>query len=254
MVKVIQQVWCWLTHRPAWVLLTASDEKLGEYLPQRFARAWSELMLLSLLWGLAAVGLWGTTWRVFGEFTGIPLVQVAVVLVAMVLCVYRRAILAMAEILVGPDLPSRSLAGCAIVVALALMLLGMRSYPYWHHGIPPLYVVLVLSPLWGAWAMLIVPKFCRPGAGTDSAVKAFVEGCGPLQAAICLAMPMAATIVYFNYLPWTQLWICAAAILAAIGGGCLLCRQTGGLTRKALLADNLLTQMVFILAYLANKW
>jgi len=254
MPKQVQLAWGWLRHRPAWLLLTAGDEALANQPATRFTRAWSELMLLSLLWGLASVGLWGSTWRIFDEFTGIPLIQVAAVLTAMALCVYRRAILAMAEILVGPDLPARSLAGCVIVMVLALMLLGMRFYPYWHHGIPPLYVVLVLSPLWGGWAMLILPKFCRGGAGTEPAVKAFAEGCGPLPAAICLAMPLAATGVYFNYLPWTQLWISAAAILAAIGGGWVLCRRTGGLTRKALLADNLLTQIVFILAYLINKW
>jgi F0F1-type ATP synthase membrane subunit c/vacuolar-type H+-ATPase subunit K len=60
------------------------------------------------------------------------------------------------------------------------------------------------------------------------------------------------TIVYFNFLPWTQLTISAAALVAAIGSGIGLCRFAGGVTRKNLLATSAVTQIVFLMAYLAN--
>ena len=45
----------------------------------------------------------------------------------------------------------------------------------------------------------------------------------------------------------------AAAFVAAVAGGLVLCRRAGGVTRQALLANNLVTQIAFLLAYLANR-
>ena len=101
--------------------------------------------------------------------------------------------------------------------------------------------------------MLVLPQFCKPDEATEPAVAAFAAGCGPLAAAACMAVPMGLSICYFSYLAWTQLAIAGAAVLAATAGGTLLCRATGGLKRDSLLAANLLTQIVFILAYLANQ-
>ena len=68
-----------------------------------------------------------------------------------------------------------------------------------------------------------------------------------------MAGPLAGSIIYFNFLPWTQLSISAAVIFASIAGGAVLGRLNGGLNRKTLLGANLLSQIVFILAYLANR-
>jgi uncharacterized membrane protein YozB (DUF420 family) len=66
-----------------------------------------------------------------------------------------------------------------------------------------------------------------------------------------MGLVLAWSILYFRFLPWAQVGISALAALAAVLGGLALCRRAGGLTHQVLLAANLLTQIVFLLVYLA---
>ena len=258
--KRIEALIHWLRSRPAYLLMTADDERLTREPPGRFVRAWLGLMLLSLGWGIASVALYGAAWREFGEYTGIQLIPVAAVVAATAIWLYRKAILALAGAFCGHGAQDRAVGASVIVVVLALMLLGLKSrqpdwathLPWIWHWIPPtMFRVLILAPLWGAWAMLIAPQFCRPTEKTEPAVAALIGGCGPLTAAICMAGPLAATLYAFRVWGWWYLTIPAGTILAAVIGGLLLCRRHGGPTREALLAGNLLTQIVFVLCYLA---
>jgi len=63
---------------------------------------------------------------------------------------------------------------------------------------------------------------------------------------------LAASLGAFAYLPWTQLTISATAVAAALGGGPALVRRHGRVDRSVLLATNLLTQLAFLLAVVAN--
>ena len=68
-----------------------------------------------------------------------------------------------------------------------------------------------------------------------------------------MAVPLIGSVIYFNYLPWTQLSIPAVAVAAAVLSGWGLSRRAGGLRRRTLLAVNILTQLAFLGAYVANR-
>ena len=260
----------WLIHRP-YVFLTASDERLGREPPQRFARTWVATMLLSLVWGVFLAWLWGTAWTVFKETPGDYWMRSAAVVSATVLWLYRRSLLALGECL-ARDVREQALVVCVAVVVLVLVMLGLRRPydpdweffrisdrqinlpPHWQWLFPMVVQrVLILAPLWGAWAALIACQFCKPNDQTEPAVAAFARGCSPLAASASMAVPLALTLVYLNFLGWWRLMIPAMTLLCAILGGLVLGRRTGGLKRRTILAVNILTQIAFILAYLASR-
>ncbi|MFA6133739.1 MAG: hypothetical protein WC869_06955 [Phycisphaerae bacterium] len=252
----------WLAHRPAVLLLTAGDEALASQPAPRFAAAWLELMIVSVLWGGMSMQLWSWTWGLFGDYSGIPLMPVAVVLAIGMLLVYRRAVAALAEALGGSG-PGQAVATSVILLVLALALLGLKCWdPDWPQYWPrvwwwvrpqTMFRPLLLAPIWGGWAMLVTCQFRKPSQATEPAVAAFARGCSPLATTLSLAAVLSATIMYFNHWPWTQLGIPATAMLTAVGGGLALGARQGALTRKVLLANNLLTQIAFFLAYLAHR-
>ncbi len=261
MKKLLESICRRLICQPGYMLLTASDERLSAGPAERFRFAWFSLMVLSLLCGVLLVNVWGLTWMLFGDF-GVVIVPGLATAAVFLLWPFRRTSAALTELLGGRDATSRSIVAALLVVALVLGFVRMDSsvvysepsLPGWiawarpHH---PLYRVLLLMPLWGGWSMLIVGQFSRPGERTEPAVRSFVKGCGPAAAAGCMGVVLAATILYFSFLPWTQLSISGAAIVAAIAGGLVLTRLAGGIRRTSLLATNVLTQLAFLFAYLA---
>lgn len=115
------------------------------------------------------------------------------------------------------------------------------------------YRVLLLMPVWGSWSMLALGQFHRPSATTDGPARHFAAGVSPLAAAAWLLAPLAGSLIYLNFLyPWHFLPP-AAAMLAALGGGTMLVRLRGALSRKALLGTNFLTQLFFLTAYLSVR-
>lgn len=261
-----RHVWRWFSSLAGYMLLTAPAERLGEKSPRRFRNVWAQLMLLGLLAGVLLSWLWGTAWTVFGDYFGLPLMQVAVVASVMALWLFRRGLLALARCLGGRDERVQNLVATVLIVVLALALLGLRkSYdrdvwlPAVWRWVCPMVAqrVLALTPLWGAWGMLIACQFCKPADDVPPAVAAFAKGCTAPAVALSLVLPLAGTVSYLYLLTYYrnawQLTVPAVTILGAIAGGVVLSRRTGGLTRRALLANNLLTQLVFIVAYLANR-
>ena len=188
----------------------------------------------------------------------------ATVAMATVVWLYRRSVVDLAQMLAGENDRQVAPVAAAITVLLALAMLGFRSGPEDHHDalqwylrwIPPtMYRTLILAPVWGAWAMLITPQFCRPTDRTEPAVAEFITGCGPMTAAACMLVPLAATLYSYRMyreFEWWYLSIPVVPVLAAIFGGRLLCCRNDGPTRRSLLATNMLTQIAFILAYLSN--
>lgn len=251
-----------LWHHPAVLFHFAEAERLAEIPSARLGRTWIGLLATGFLWGLACLGLWhGSNWM-FGQSTGLFLLPNLLVTAAALAGMHRR----------GAVLLIRAAAGeKGEIVALTTVLLAMGfwgcllefspawyltepSLPYWLAWIRPdskLDRLLLLMPLWGAWSMLILPQFHRPSA-EDPALCAIVRGAGPLTAAAVMGGLLAASIGSFAYLPWTQLTIPAAAVLAALLGGTWLVRRRGGLDRDVLLATNLLTQCAVLLTAAAN--
>jgi len=254
-----------LRRRPAYMLLTADDERLEVEEPQRFARSWIGLIALSVLWGIVLVNLWGVAWGIFRDYE--PLVMPAMA-TAGVFCLwpYRRGIAALAEFLSPRDATARAVAASGLVLIVAFCLLGLK--PDWHRWeftrlpwyvgwLQPdakLYRVLLLMPVWGGWAMLIAVKFTRPSEATEPQVAAFAAGCGAASAAACMAALLLASILYFHHLGLgSQVVILAGTVAVAIASGVGLCRAAGAPCRRALLGANVLTQIAFILTYLAGR-
>jgi len=254
----------WAASRPAHLLLTASDERLAAQPAQRFALAWLDVMAVSLVWGVVLANVWGVAWKVFHDYE--PLIMPAVATAAlMLLWPFRRAAVAVAETAGGGSPAGRAVVAGVVVLTLTLALARLRGdtqrwEPQWAVRlwwlIPEykLYRVLLLMPLWGGWAMLIATRFCRPAPDAEPQVAAMAAGCPPLAAAGCMAVPLVPSMVYFHYLgAGSQVLIPAATIAAAVLGGAALCRRAGGLRRSSLLAANMLTQLAFLLAYLAGR-
>jgi len=64
--------------------------------------------------------------------------------------------------------------------------------------------------------MIIGPKFCRLSPAAEPAVAAFATGCGPFRAVLCMVLPLAGTLFYFQYLHWSwQVAIPTVTIVAA---------------------------------------
>jgi len=236
--RPLGRLWRWLSHLGGYVLLTASAERLGAEAPQRFRHAWAQLMVMSLLWGVFLAWLWGTAWTVFGDYFGLPLMHVAAVVSVTALWLFRRSLLALGRCLGGRDTRVQNLVGTVALLILALTLLGLqKSYDR--------DALAWLPPMW-QWACPMLVH-----------VAAFAEGCSAPAAALSVVLPLAGTVLYLHflrtYVNWWRLTVPAVTIAAAIVAGVLLSRRTGGLTRRALLAGNLLTQLAFILVYLANR-
>lgn len=250
--------------RDAWRVLTAGED--DDTLVSRDLSGWTwlALMLLGLAWGLATVGLWHAAFELFGKPAGLYLLMGVTVAGGMLLGPYRRSAGALARLLGGPDPTDRAVTASAVTAVLiaALAVAGPDwhrqevALPDWLAWIRPeskIDRVLLLMPLWGHWAMLILPQFLRPDPVREPVLAGLARQCGPVLAAGLMGLLLALSIACFAYLPWVQLSIPASAILAAILGGLLLARRRGTLDRDVLLACNLLTQMVLLLAFLANR-
>jgi len=249
----------WLLARPSYMLLAANDDRLAGRPPRRSRFAWCGVLGLSLAWGAALAGLWAAMAAVFGEaYTGLPLIPALSVVLAMTLWLYRCAVLSLAEALVGTA--NRPLGVCVVVVSLLVAAVGVGRWtspslylPVWLQWMQPYprYRVIILAPVWGAWSMLVTCQFRKPSADTEPAVVSLAKGAGPISTTVSMGALMAWTLWWFSFLPWLRLLVPAVTVVAAIVGGSLLCRRAGGLRRSALLANNVLTQFVFWMSYLA---
>ncbi|MCE5277547.1 MAG: hypothetical protein ABFD92_14345 [Planctomycetaceae bacterium] len=252
-------------------LLVMGDERLAAEPPGRFANTGFALMLAAAVWGVGAAWLWGASWELFGGVGNSELAMpAAVTLAAIVAWPLRRALASLVETLFGRDATVRSLCGAALLILMFAAMFHLKAdwsrseWAMWQPiaGIRPqckIYRVLILMPLWGCWSMLAVCQFCKkPPAepdgkgGTSAPMATFARSCGPGATALWLAIALAASMGYYGYMgEGAQLTMAGASIAAAIVGTLILCRLGGGLTRRALLAGNALTQLVHLLTFLA---
>ena len=264
MLKLLIRIWTNISRIPGLMLLVSDDASLARQKPNRFRFAWLSLLGVSLAWGFASIALWATAWKLFGDISALLVMPSLAVTAFAVLGPARLMFYSFARRLGGRRVVLRSLAGAILACAIGCSFLAIRPETYtpekhlpallaWLRPAHKMYRVMLLMPLWGAWAMLILPQFRKPDDRTEPSVVALAKGFGPLSAAACMGAILAITILYFGFMPWTQLTISLAAVVAAIGGGLTFCALEGGLNRRALLSTNLLTQIVFILAYVANR-
>ena len=251
--------------------LTADDQRLASMQTAPRSRTWLSLMLLGVAWGIGSMWLWQGALDLFYDVRfrtrteSAAWLAVAAVLATQGLWLYRRSFVALGDALSGRRQPTPVLTQAILVAIWILTLLslerpGSEDYPYYLPGAwqwlvpaPAWFRTLILAPVWGAWSMLVVCQFCRPCEATDPATSALARGCGPMTTVLCLSLPLAGSLLYFQYLGPAQTWIPAITIFGAIASGLWLCRRNGGIGRDVLLAVNLLTQLTFMLTCIAVR-
>lgn len=248
--------------RWALVFLAGSQEQADRLAPPP-RRVGVCFLLISAAGGAVLNFLYGQILHVTWDYYRILNWIIPSVLIALLfaLVCYRPALTALLEMIPRVRrLPPWGRRACLMVLAGGICLafnygMGWQQDRSTLLGRPwqwlwpePLFRVLVLSPMWGAWAMLALPQFHRPSDRTDAAARALAGAVNPISAAILLIAPLGGTLVYLRYLaPW-HLLPPAVALAAALGLGSGLV-HANGMNRRTLLAANAATQLLFLLAY-----
>lgn len=253
----------------ALLFLTASEQSLQRSDPGRFARLGGAIMLLSIAVGVVLAGMWNltshVTWVFWSGMLNYWVVSSLVCGSAIVFGFYRQSASVLIESAVGRSRlglwvgPVLLAAGVAVILYYAFR----QSNPDWPTQLPrqwgwlwprPLCRVLILSPVWGAWSMIVLVQFHRPDERTDPPTRRFAETVSPFRSAVCLAVPLAGTLIFLNFLhPWRHFIPPASAVATALAAGTLIVRRRGMMSRKTLLATNLLTQLGFLAAYMSVR-
>ncbi len=250
----------------AMLFLTVSERRLDKLDPRRFERLSGAMMLLSIAFGVVLAGLWNLTshvtcvaWPHLLNYWVVPSVVCGLVIV---FGPYRRSAAAFVESAVGGGRPVRWVGLVLLAAGLSVILnfAFRQSNPDWPTQLPrqltwlwprPICRVLLLSPVWGAWSMIVLVQFHRSDKRTDPPGLRFAETVSPIASALCLAVPLAGSLMFLNFLhPWRHFIPPAAAVATALGGGTLIVRRCKGISRKTLLATTFLTQLGFLTAYL----
>ncbi len=243
--------------------LFGDDRRFDDVDDPRLDRMWIWTGAVALAWGCILAAIWALAANAFPYWksSDIPLMPAAAVVGAMALGPYRRALAAPAKLLSPGESASATTISAAVVVILALSLLGIPPFyregvhlPSWLAWIRPQteYRVLILMPLWGAWAMMTPLHFCK----VDSAgalVRAFANRQPVIGTAMWMALALAMSLWQLSCLRYGWVALPAGLALAAGSlGAVAICRFSGGITHSALLAANLMTQLAFLLGYLAG--
>ena len=243
----------------ALLFLTASERRLETSDPRRFARlAWA-MMLLSIAVGVVLAGLGDLTSHVtcvvWSGMLNYWTVSSLVCGSAIVFGPYRRSAESVIESAGGRSRASRWIGLVLLAAGVAVILhYAFRQFnPGWLWP-RPLCRVLLLSPVWGAWSMLVLVQFHRPDGRTDPPTRCFAETVSPISSAVCLAIPLAGSLIFLNFLhPWRHFIPPASAVAAALVAGTFIVRRRGEMSRKTLLTTNFLTQLSFLTAYLVVR-
>jgi hypothetical protein len=232
----------------------------------KVGRMWLYLGLLGVAWGILLCAGWEIAWRIFPHWwpyaSSLPLMPALAVLCLLLLTPLRRPIVALVDLGGRGRRGDRAVLAAALACVLALGLLNVLPYQrepkwlwYWVAWIRPLEEarVLLLMPLWGAWAMMVPAHFAPPAANAPPLVLAHLRDHPVAATAVWMAIPLAGTLWELSFL-WG--WVAIPAVMAMLAGsvgGILCCRLTGGASAATLRACNGMTQLAFFAGYLIAK-
>ncbi len=243
----------------ALLFLTASERRLETSDPRRFTRLVGAMMLMSIAVGVVLAGLWGLTSHLtcvlWPSMLNYWVVSSLVCGSAIVFGPYRRSAEAVIESVGVRSRPSRRIGLVLLAAGVAVILhYAFRQFNSGWLWPRPLCRVLLLSPVWGAWSMVVLVQFHRPDGRTDPPTRCFTETVSPISSAVCLAIPLAGSLIFLNFLyPWRHFIPPASAVATALVAGTLIVRRRGEMSRKTLLATNFLTQLGFLTAYMVVR-
>ncbi len=116
--------------KQAYLILTAEQQRLKSYKPESFRWGWVGLILLSLLWGLASIGLWDLSIRLFGRPGGMNVMSGMVLGATILLLPMRLGATFLCELLGGKSTTARMLFTSLLVMILMMCLLSLN--PDWY--------------------------------------------------------------------------------------------------------------------------
>lgn len=235
---------------------------------------------MGFLVGLAWVGVFRVTWRIYGEVGGVRVIPaLAIVLVECLvtgpflsLGLARAAhLLTGAKPLVASTDPRAPLSpvgtlvlGLTLLTEWVLIASIPAQTPWWpsvedwrsrfNFMYPtPLYRPLLLAPVWGRWGMLLAACVGRTARGADEAIVAFCESMRPARLFRQAVIPVVLTSIYSaregNFMIGfiMALLVFAVTYLVAM----IMARRGGGQSRQTLFASGQIAQLAFLGVYRA---
>ena len=243
------------------------------------ARACHWFVFLGLFIGLVYTGVYRAVWRQFGEVRSLPLMPATAVwlldvglLGALFYCgaartigkVARQSPRADGPVGGRPDGYPIEILVLVILAVLKLVLLiaipqgisgwpgpgDWRSHFNWMYARPH-YRPLILAPMWGRWAMLLVGSIGRLRAPSDAGLSRF---CGSLSATRVLLWMVPVTVLTSVYCGRHGRWVFGCIIACTVLAGTYLygviaARRQGGQTRDSILGAALIGELIFFIAY-----
>ncbi|MCK4659696.1 MAG: hypothetical protein KAV82_09275 [Phycisphaerae bacterium] len=234
---------------------------------------------LGLIIGLAYTGVYRAVWRQFGEVSALALMPAAAVWLVDVAIVASALYLAAAGTIARTIHPSTRLSNdlgdrnarytieilaLLILVVLKLVLLiaipkGVASWPgpgdwrshfNWMYAHPH-YRPLILAPMWGRWAMLLVGSIGRLRDGNDAGLSRF---CGSLSATLMLVYMIPIAVLTAIFCGHRGRWMFGGIISCVVLAGTYLygvisARRQGGRTRDSIVGAGLIGELIFLIAY-----
>lgn len=232
------------------------------------------MSLFGLLIGLAWVGTFRGSWRVFGDLGGLRLIPGLAILGLDALVFGRCLFLSIARWASErqDDQSARRSqqfgAWAAIVLIVALVseftivlslpnLSGWwpsshdwRSWFNWMYP-SPLYRPLLLAPLWGRWGIVVALCMGRAAADADPLTRSYIRSMRPIHLLLHSIVPVALTTIYCsrggNVV--TGPLIAVIILVAAVVFATFAAYQREGQTRTTALATGLVTQLAFLIVY-----
>ena len=113
------------------------------------------------------------------------------------------------------------------------------------------YRPLILAPMWGRWAMLMVGSIGRLRDRADTGVSRF---CGSLSATLVLLWAVPVTVLTSIYCGHQGRWMFGCIISCVVLAGTYLygaiaSHRQGGQTHDSILGAGLIGELIFLVAY-----
>lgn len=236
--------------------------------------AW--IVPVGLLIGLAWVGLFRGSWKLYGEgdVQGLRLIPALALVLLEMLVTGRLLVFAAAraadDARIGIE-SSQPLSARGTVVMLAVAMTQWAlivSIPHWSPWWPtpddwrstfnflyprPIYRPLLLAPLWGRWALLLAASVGRTANHADPLTAAVCASATPSRVLRNAIAPLLLSCIYFsrerNFLigGLIGLGVLAISYLTAV----ILSIRCGGQTRTTIFATGQIAQLAFLAIYRA---
>jgi hypothetical protein len=247
--------------------------------PLAWGRAASWVVPLGVFIGLAWVGVFRISWRVYGEAGNIRVIPaLAMVLVE---CLLTGPFLALglartAHLLTGatplapagdpkaPLSPVGTLVLCLTLLTEWVLIASIKVETPWWPSLEdwrsnfnfmyptPVYRPLLLAPIWGRWGILLAASIGRTARGADNAVVGLCESMHPARLLRQSILPVVLTAIYsarggnFMIGPIMALLVFAATYIVAV----IMAHRGGGQSADALAAGQV-AQLAFLAVYRA---